>query len=155
MHLKFHSSVLFVKNIEKAKAFYINTLNQKIEHDFGNNISFKSGLSLWQIPDQHSLKDKFHSANSRNTALELYLETTDIESIYNLILSHNCDLYHEIIEETWGQRTFRFFDPDQNLIEIGESLPTFVNRMYSDGLSIDQIALKTGIPLQIVKDIIA
>lgn len=31
-------------------------------------------------------------------------------------------LLHDLHDEPWGQRTIRFFDPDDHLIEAGESL---------------------------------
>lgn len=41
MTLKFHSTVLFVKDIELSKNFYCSILNQEIDTDFGNNITLK------------------------------------------------------------------------------------------------------------------
>ena len=38
MKLNFHSTVLFVKDIEVSKQFYCNILSQEIDSDFGNNI---------------------------------------------------------------------------------------------------------------------
>ncbi|RKX68718.1 hypothetical protein DRP43_05215, partial [candidate division TA06 bacterium] len=45
------------------------------------------------------------------------------------IKSKNIEFLHEIHEEPWGQRTIRFFDPDNHLIEIGEPLPIFIKNM--------------------------
>ena len=51
--MKFHSSVIFVNDIEKSKDFYVRLLNQEIEHDFGKNVILKNGLSLWEINPEH------------------------------------------------------------------------------------------------------
>jgi hypothetical protein len=55
------------------------------------------------------------------------------------------------MEEPWGQRTIRFYDPDNNLIEVGETLEKFVGRMALSGMKLEEISAKTTIPIPIVK----
>ncbi|HAF31221.1 MAG TPA: hypothetical protein DCG75_19450 [Bacteroidales bacterium] len=154
MKLKFHSSVLFVKNIEVSKEFYCNILKQKIETDFGNNISLKNGLSLWQVPDWHVLNKDFYDKFNPNKCLELYFETDDINEIKRLIEKNHITIHHDLNEETWGQKTIRFYDPDNNLIEIGEKLQVFIKRMYFEELTIEEIYKKTGVPKKLIKEYI-
>lgn len=154
MKLDFSATVLFVKDISKSKQFYIDVLSQKIKHDFGNNITFESNIALWQIPEKHELNNSFYTRNNQNKALELYFETSDIKSIYKEISKHKLSFCNELKEEFWGQKTFRFFDIDNNLIEIGESLDTFIIRMYQEGLTKVQVAEKTGIPINTINDIL-
>lgn len=61
-------------------------------------------------------------------------------------------LRHDIEEEAWGQRTIRFFDPDGNLIELGESIPCFCRRLYGGGMTAEQVADKTGAHIDKVKE---
>lgn len=154
MKIEYNASVLFVKDIAISKQFYMDVLSQEIEHDFGNNITFKSGLTLWQAPEKHQLRDSFYTTGSKNKALELYFETTEINSIYEKIEQQKYVFNHKLIEESWGQKTFRFYDPDDNLIEIGESLNTFINRMFSKGMTLDEIAEKTGVPIETITEIV-
>lgn len=44
--IKFHSTAAYVKNIEVAKKFYTETLEQEIELDFSKNITLKGGITL-------------------------------------------------------------------------------------------------------------
>ncbi|MCB2196133.1 MAG: VOC family protein [Bacteroidetes bacterium] len=154
MKIEYNASVLFVKDIAISKQFYMDVLSQEIEHDFGNNIIFKSGLALWQVPEKHQLRDSFFISGSKNRALELYFETTEINSIYEKIEQQKYAFNHKLIEESWGQKNFRFYDPDDNLIEIGESLKTFLNRMFTEGMTLDEITVKTGVPAETIKEII-
>jgi catechol 2,3-dioxygenase-like lactoylglutathione lyase family enzyme len=154
MNLKFHSSVLFVKDIEKSMQFYCDILGQEIDTDFGNNISLKGGLSLWQIPDWHTLKSDFYIKDNTNNALELYFETEDIYQINELINSNNISKHHDLTEESWGQKTIRIYDPDNNLIEIGEKLESFIIRMYEESLSIERINKKSGVPVNLIQEYI-
>lgn len=78
----------------------------------------------------------------------------NIEKIFNDLENAGVKFFHKIHEEPWGQRTFRFFDPDGHLIEVGESLEIFVNNMKNNGLTIDQISNKSGIPVETLKKLI-
>ena len=45
---KYTSAVFFVKNVWIAKDFYANVLKQRIVADFGRNVGFEGGLSIWE-----------------------------------------------------------------------------------------------------------
>lgn len=151
--MKFHSSVIFVKDIEKSKDFYVQLLNQEIEHDFGKNVILKSGLTIWEIQQEHIISETLQTKGSSNR-FELYFETEFIEEKYKQIKRENIEFLHKIHEEPWGQRTIRFFDPDKHLIEIGEPLPTFIINMNNNGLSAKQITEKSGVPIETVKSLL-
>ncbi len=154
MLVKFHSSVIFVKDISISKNFYAGILKQELETDFGNSITFKGGLSIWQIPDQHTLNKDFYAKSNSNKALELYFETEDIHKVVDLINHKAIKKHHNLIEESWGQKTIRIYDPDNNLIEIGEKVESFIKRMYQEGLSIEQINKKSGVPIKLIEEYI-
>jgi len=151
--MKFHSAVIFVENIERSKQFYINLLDQKIEHDFGKNVIFNGGLTLWEVQQNHIIEKQLDT-KSKSNRFEMYFEAEFIEEIYDKLKAEFVEFLHEIAEEPWGQRTIRFFDPDKHLIEIGEPLEIFVMNMKNKGLSSQQISEKSGIPLPAVNKII-
>lgn len=154
MNIQFHSSVIFVKDIEASKQFYCNILQQEIDTDFGNIITLKGGLSIWEIPDWHELNQNFHQKGEYNKALEICFETDHINEIVDLIEKQNLKKHHGLIEESWGQKTIRVYDPDNNLVEIGEKLEVFLTRMRSEGLSVEQINMKTGVPIEHIEKIL-
>jgi len=156
MNPVFHSVVLFVSDIERSRDFYTTFLKQEIEFDFGRNISFKNGLSIWEIMEDHPIAATGeHSQTGITKAFELYFETEDLESIQTGIAGQRLEYLHDMLEEPWGQRTIRFYDPDNNLIEVGESMHAFVSRMAVSGLSELEIAEKTTIPAEIVRKILS
>ncbi|MGE0078997.1 MAG: VOC family protein [Bacteroidales bacterium] len=132
--MKFHSIALFVKNIETAKEFYTNLLNLTIEHDFGKNIILSNGITIWEIQESHIINQKLKTNNTSNR-FELYFEDENIESVQQRLESKKVSFLHTMHTEPWGQRTFRFFDPDNHLIEIGEPMEVFVRNMHNEGLS--------------------
>jgi len=146
MAINYHSVVIFVSDIEKAKEFYTKCLDLKIDMDMGTNILLEGGISLWKIRENHSIPDiiGLDRIKNKNNNFELYFETIDINSVCEKLKKNSVRFLHEIHEESWGQKTIRFFDPDENIIEIGESLQIFINRMYNNGLSADEISNKTG-----------
>jgi catechol 2,3-dioxygenase-like lactoylglutathione lyase family enzyme len=155
MKLRFHSIVLFVKDIERSKKFYTEVLGQEIEYDFGNNVALKNGITLWRMMPDHviSRSGKHHKTNETK-AFEVYFETNNLEIVQEVIAKNHLEVLHDLMEEPWGQRTIRFYDPDNNLIEVGETLEKFVIRMARSGMKLEEISVKTTIPLPIVKKLL-
>ena len=151
--IKFHSSVLFVKDIEKSKDFYVKLLKQEIEYDFGKNVILKNGITLWEISPSHIIDRKLNIKETSNR-FELYFESDMLTEIAEHLKNEGVEFLHDIHEEPWGQRTIRFFDSDKHLIEVGEPLETFVQNMNYSGLSLEQIAHKSGISIDTVENIL-
>jgi len=106
---------------------------------------------------KHIIPDKIGLDKIRDYSVsrfELYFETNNIVQDFNDLKSKNVKFLHEIHEEIWGQQTIRFFDPDNHLIEIGESMEQFVSRFYKQGLTIEQISARTNVPVEEVKRLI-
>jgi catechol 2,3-dioxygenase-like lactoylglutathione lyase family enzyme len=147
MAIHYHSAALFVSDIRASVRFYTELIGLKIEMDMGTNVILEHGITLWQINDDHIIvrtlgADALRRGGNR---FELYFETDDIDEARDLMMKHGVDRLHEIHEESWGQRTIRVFDPDGHMVEIGESMKTFVSRMKGKGMSIEEIAAKTGL----------
>ena len=151
MDLKNCSTALFVKDITVSKNFYINVLGLQIDLDFGGNIIFKNGFAIWEIQDHHIIPQNLGFEKITDTFVnrfELYFETENITAVFDILKSNNVRLLHEIHEEAWGQQTVRFFDPDDHLIEIGESMKQFVGRFYNQGLTFEQVSARTHVPVE-------
>lgn len=157
MNLKNSTAVLFVKDINLSKDFYVNVLQIPIELDFGKNIIFKSGFAIWEINPSHIITENLGFDKITNTYVnrfELYFETESLDEVFKTLRSNKVNFLHEIHEESWGQRTIRFFDPDNHLIEIGESMEQFITRFYKQGMTVEQISIKTHVPIEEVERLI-
>jgi catechol 2,3-dioxygenase-like lactoylglutathione lyase family enzyme len=157
MQIKNSSTALFVKDIEVSKHFYRDVLGLTIDLDFGKNVIFKSGFAIWEIQDHHIIPanlglDKISDATVNR--FELYFETENLSQVFSKLKSKNVRFLHGFHEESWGQQTIRFFDPDNHLIEIGESMKQFVSRFFNQGLTSDEISKSTGIPVEEVSKLI-
>lgn len=154
---KFSMSVIFVKNIAISKKFYQDIFDLKIEHDFRENIVFKNSFSLWQKYSAKKIifnSPKYKDSDEGTQNIELYFETDSIENILVKIKGMKVKIIHEIKEESWGQKTLRFFDPDNFIIEVAEPMELLVIRLFDSKMSFESISKKTQMPLDIVKKII-
>ena len=155
MNPEYSSSVLFVKDIERSKKFYCDILGQKIEYDFGKNIMFKNGLSIWELNPKHHIPDLCGKPDEASPPrFEIYFETEDLDEITKQLKLNKVRFVHDIIEEPWGQRTVRFFDSDNHLIETGEKMKVFAGRIYEKVKSLEKTSERTGISIPDLKKIL-
>ncbi len=113
MELKLNSTVIITKNLDTMKAFYQEVLQQELEFDFGNCIGFKNGISLWQLTEDYPIAKKLGRTYdpSGNKNMEICFETDDYEDAVSNLQTYNIKYLHKNEEESWGQKTIRFYDP--------------------------------------------
>ncbi len=154
MNIQFQSAVIFVKDIQTSRTFYENILGQKAIIDHGPNVGFE-GFALWQadhasqVIGNGSAPDKLGQHN-----LELYFESGELDAILAKFNETNTSFVHDIREQPWGQRVLRVFDPDSHIVEVGEPMPVVILRFASQGLSVVEIAERSSMPIEIVKQIV-
>ncbi len=155
MELKLNSTVIITKDFDAMKAFYIEVLQQEIAFDFGNCIGFKNRISLWQLKEAYPITKKLGRTYdpSGNKNMEICFETDYYEEVLSNLQKYHINYLHNSEEEPWGQNTIRFYDPENNLIEIGETIPCFVKRFYQQGMTVDEVAERTSVSLEMVKEI--
>ncbi|WP_457584066.1 VOC family protein [Ensifer canadensis] len=120
--MRFINPIPFVRDIDRSRDFYRETLGLTVLEDFGSFVLFDTGFA---IHDGRSLEQTVwrevvageEPYGRRN--LLLYFEHEDIEAAFELI-APQVELIHPIERQAWGQRVFRFYDPDGHAIEVGE-----------------------------------
>ncbi len=122
--MRFVNPIPFVRDIDRSRAFYRDRLGLVIRADFGNFVLFEGGFA---IHEGSSLAQTIWADNVTNTEsygrrnLLLYFEDDDLQAAFDAISPH-VELIHPIQQQAWGQRVFRFHDPDGHAVEIGEPL---------------------------------
>jgi catechol 2,3-dioxygenase-like lactoylglutathione lyase family enzyme len=156
MDLRFHSSVVFCNDLVKQREFYEKFLGQTVKHDLGNCLVFHNGFTLWQLDEKYHISRElgysYEPIGNRN--LELCFETDHLEDAVEKVLMADLRILHNLEEEEWGQYTIRFYDPEGNLVEIGESLRAMVMRMQTDGRTVNEVCEKTGLQKQLVENLL-
>jgi lactoylglutathione lyase len=157
MEIKFHSTVLITPDFEKLVKFYTEVMKQEIAFSFGNCVGLKCGLTIWELKEDYPIVKKqgrLYGKNG-NENIEICFESDEFQEAIEELQKHDLKYLHTEMEELWGQHTVRFYDPDNNLVELGETLNCFVLRFHKEGLTIDEISAKTSVPLEMIKQIIA
>ena len=121
-NLRFINPVVFVKDIERAKQFYNDILGLKIISDAGVFILFENHFSIHQAREleatvfgENTLSNK-ELQGKRN--LLLYFESNTLDDMFQN-LKDKVKIIHPIVKQAWGQKVFRFYDPDGHIVEIG------------------------------------
>ena len=160
MNLTHCTPVLFVKNATISKDFYANMLGFTVIMDNGGlNYAFKEGLAVWQInPDNiipKTLGMEAITQSNTPSRFELCFETDELDTVYQTLKANQVTFLHEINTEIWGQRTIHFYDPDHHLIEVGESMPIFLKRIFEEeGRDLAATAKRTFMPIEALKHIL-
>lgn len=153
---KYQASVFFVENIQKSKHFYSAVLGQKIVNDFGANVTFEGGLSLWEKNYALNVifegKAKQPPVGANNS--EIYFECSEIEAFYERLIKEKVRVIHPIMEHPWGQRGFRVYDPDNHILEFGEPMSETVLRLYNQGFSEEEVAKKSMMQPEFIHSVI-
>lgn len=154
----FSMPVIFVEDIKVSREFYQNIFSLEVEADFGENVVFKKAFSIWQKNRAKKIifQNKIISERKEvNNNVELYFETNDIESIWEKISLSKVEIIHQVKEEPWGQRVFRFYDPDKFIIEVAEPMSEVIKRLHQLGMPKNDISIKTQMSLKAVEKIVS
>ena len=148
--MKYQGCLLAVKDISVSRNFYEKVLQQNIIMDVGEHITFE-GFSL-QEGYAGLIGVAADSVAEQSHNFQVYFETEDLDGIYEeLKRTDGLQWVHEIKEYPWGQRDIRLYDPDRHIVEIAEDMNTVIRRFSSQGMPPEEIAARTMLPLEIVK----
>ena len=153
---KFQAAVFFVKDVERSKHFYHDVLGQKVTMDFGANVTFEGGLSIWQTDYALNIifEDKAKQVQVGANKAEIYFECSGIDAFFEKLKKEQVAIIHPVMEHPWGQRGFRIYDPDGHIVEFGEPMSETVLRLHKQGLSLDEVAAKSMMPLEFIKAVL-
>jgi catechol 2,3-dioxygenase-like lactoylglutathione lyase family enzyme len=152
--IKYLSSVIFVRDMAVSRHFYTDLLGQKVDMDFGLNVSFQGGFAIWAA--DHALEMILGASDPNQTPLgqrnfELYFEAEALEPIWDLLSGAGTAIVHPIREQPWGQRVMRVYDPDGHIVEIGEPMSTVIVRFLAQGMPAEEVAKRTAMPLDYIQ----
>ncbi|MBO0410412.1 glyoxalase [Enterococcus hulanensis] len=154
--MNYQGTLIAVKDIEQAKAFYQSVLELDVMVDAGEHVQLTEGIFLQTVD---SWADFIHKKETEvvleNNAIELYFETKDMDAfIERLAARKDIEYLHPLLEHSWGQRAIRFYDLDKHIIEVAESIAMVVKRFIDSGMTIEEVAERTGVEPPYIKDIL-
>lgn len=151
--MKLKNVLIVVSDIEKSKAFYKELFGLDVIADFEGNVVLTEGLVLQEkkIWERFIEREVVCGGNDA----ELYFEENDIDTFLEKLerSKYEIEYLNKCMEHDWGQRVIRLYDPDKHIIEIGESMEYVTRRFLGEGMSVEQVAEKTQLPLSQVKEL--
>ena len=153
--MRFAGFVLLTDDVARSKAFYSETLGQNVLMDIqGINVAFEGGLGIWDRKyAQQNIFGKETGAG-RKDDVEVYFETEKLDDVYARLSALGIPLVHPMKTQPWQQRGFRVYDPDGFVVEIAESMPCVIGRLAGEGLSAEEISLKSFLPKEAVEEML-
>ena len=152
--MKFAGQMIVVSDMEKSKQFYAEYLGEKIELDLGDYVVFKNSISMMTRPQWQNLTKEGGLPAGGAHEFELYYEEDELEALLEKLQKNASILiFNPLTEAPWGQRNVRFFDPDGYVIEVGETMQAAVRRALLLGMTAEQAAEKTMMPLPFIHEV--
>ncbi|MDR2933010.1 MAG: VOC family protein [Oscillospiraceae bacterium] len=148
--MEFKGTMLVVKDIEKTKAFYTSLLGLTIIGDLGVNVAFSGGLAAQTEASWTAFTGSEQSVfRYGGHDKELYFEETDFDGFASKVRDAGVDIVSETVMP-YGQKVLRFYDPDKHIVEVGEDMGVMIRRLYSEGLTKEQIMERTFMPAEAI-----
>lgn len=150
--MKYVCTLMVVKDIERAKKFYYDILEQEVITDFGANVTLTGGFALQTASSwENFIHKRQNQIAYGNNDAELYFEEDQMDAFMERLKNFDVEYVHPLKEHAWGQRVVRFYDLDQHIIEVGESLTIVAKRFIDSGMTIEETAIRMDISLDYVK----
>jgi len=148
--MKFTCPLIAISDLEKSKRFYQEVLGQKIVLDLGKNVWF-TGFAI-QLDFAALLSIQENTVVKKSHNFELYFEEEDFDGfLKHLKKFDNVEYVHPPMKHDWQQRVVRIYDPDQHIIEIGESMSVIARRYLQQGFSPEETSKIIQHPIEFVK----
>ena len=143
------NTMLVAKDMERSKKFYWEVMGLRTLVDLRIHAVLPGGLCLqteasWQGFIREDISYKGNDA-------EIYFEEDDFDTFIEKLTKMDIEYVHPPYTHEWGQRVVRFYDPDNHILEVGESMKIVCRRFLDAGFDEMQIAKKTGLPLKAVR----
>ena len=154
--MKFHSPMIIVADIERSKQFYTSVLNETISLDLGTYVVMGGFSMMARETWREQTKDSLVPNKTVAHCFELYFEESSLDDfVAELQANTEVKSFQPLTEAPWGQRTIRFLDPDNHVIEVSEPMEEVVLRLLASGMSDQEVSGKSMMPIEFVQKCVA
>jgi predicted enzyme related to lactoylglutathione lyase len=154
--LKYTGYLIVVEEMAPVKSFYVDLLQLKPKVDSPEYVVFEGEFCLFLKKNfQNILGDpQKRPIYPKPNNGELYFETDEIESFEAKLMAADTEFIHKVVEQPWGQRVMRVYDPAGTIVEVGETMAIVIRRYLNQGLTLAEVSQKVGFPEEMLKDIL-
>ena len=149
--MKLKNILIVVDDVEISKKFYKELFGLNVVADFDSNVILTEGLVLQERKIWEKFLEKDVTYGHHDA--ELYFEENEMDAFIDRLNKSPFEIQYvnPPMEHSWGQRVVRIYDPDQHVIEVGESLEYVARRFLAQGMTVEETAKKTQLPLSTVE----
>lgn len=151
--MKLKNVLIVVENLECSKKFYHDLFGLEAAAVSEGNMILTEGLVLQEKKGWDSLIGR--TSVCGGGAGELYFEENYMDGFLEKLKLYPepVSCVNPVAERDWGQRVVRIADPDGHVIEVAESENSVVRRLRREGMELEAIKEKTGLPIEQVRGI--
>jgi catechol 2,3-dioxygenase-like lactoylglutathione lyase family enzyme len=124
---KIEAVTLFVEDLARAKAFYIEVFGLPVVFENEDSAVCRFGetlINLLHTPSAHELIAPAEVAPPEAGArLQFTIEVEDVDALAAELQKHGVELLNGPMDRWWGLRTASFRDPGGHIWEIAHDLP--------------------------------
>ena len=117
--------------------------------DFEANKTLTGGLALQTLETWKKFIDTDEVSFGNNSS-EVYFEEYSFDEFIERLKTCEIKYVHPVREHSWGQRVVRIYDPDKQIIEIGENMRVVCKRFLDRGMILEQVAERMDVPMKFV-----
>jgi len=118
--VKIKAVKLIVQNLERSRWFYHEVLGLKVARESKTLVNFGGIISI--ISREHGIEFESIVSEGFRTRSIICLESTNLQACYDRVRSF-IEAKSTSVQERSGRKVFRCIDPDENIVEVFESLP--------------------------------
>jgi lactoylglutathione lyase len=153
--MNYIQAIIPVQDIDISRNFYCNICDQKVLYDFGEKVIFQGRFAIQlQSNINKLLSGNIPSINCTSGNAMLYFESVDFEKIQAKFESLFVQIIHGPKLQSWKQKVMRVYDPDLNIIEIGETAEAIIRRLYKSNMTVEEICEQTQMPQDLVDTVL-
>ena len=118
--MKLKNILIVVSDVNRSKEFYKKVFGLNVIRDFGENVMLTEGLVLQEKTLFEDGIGKEVSFGSHNA--ELYFEEANMDGFLKRLDESGFEItvLQKDLENSWGRRVVRLYDPDRHVIEVAE-----------------------------------
>jgi lactoylglutathione lyase len=118
---------LFVEDLDRAKAFYLDVFGLPVVYEDENSAVFRfanTGINLLNVDAARDLVAPGTVAGpGAGSRLVFTIEVDDVDAVCAELAEHEVALLNGPVNRPWGVRTASFTDPGGHIWEIAQDLP--------------------------------